>query len=92
MANAKKISIVTESYEVVVIRTRSGPQLSGNCEQCGTEVKMHTLNDAVSQFGTSDLQIFRLVQSGKLHYIETANRHLLICRNSLVDLLNGAKQ
>lgn len=44
---------------------------------------MVTVDGAAILIGVSSRAIFRLVESGDLHFAETPDKLLLICRNSL---------
>jgi hypothetical protein len=83
MRRKKKITIVTfESRERTTIH-RSGQSLMAWCDQCGAEVLMVTPTQAANIAGTDARLIFRRVESGEIHFIESANGALLICEQSL---------
>ncbi|HTG95568.1 MAG TPA: hypothetical protein VL866_23410 [Pyrinomonadaceae bacterium] len=83
MRRKKKTTIVTfESRERTTIH-RAGQSLMTWCVQCGTEVLMVTPNQAANIAGTDARVIFRKVESGQIHFIESADGALLICKQSL---------
>ena len=81
--NAKKILITTESHEVFVLRTDKSDHAYGHCPDCGREVEILTLDQAVTQSGIPTGSLVRLTEAKQVHSIETSMGHLLICKNSL---------
>jgi len=83
MRRKKKTTIVTfESRERTMIH-RARQSLITWCDQCSAEVLMVTPNEAAFIAGTDARAIFRKVESGQIHFIESANGALLICKRSL---------
>lgn len=83
MRRKKKTTIVTfESRERTTIH-RGGQSLMAWCDQCGAEVLMVKPNQAANIASTDERVIFRKVESGEIHFIESANGALLICKQSL---------
>jgi hypothetical protein len=76
----RKITVETERLLVVSSRQEAAAW----CEQCGTEMKMVDPRAAAAISGLSARAIFRRVESGQLHFTETADGALLICLNSLM--------
>ena len=85
MTNLKKILITTESREVFIVRIQGGSNISGFCAVCATEVKLLTLDEAVSFSAMPTRALIRQIESGAIHSVETASGHLLVCRHSLND-------
>ena len=83
MGRKKKITIVTfESRERMTIRKNS-PSLVRWCDRCGQEALMVTPNEAAA-IGRSDARaIFRGVEAGTIHFVESENGELLVCSNSI---------
>jgi hypothetical protein len=79
----KKILIETECREIFVVRASGKNELRGNCEGCGAEAELVTLDEAVSQSGMPTMEIIARVRTGEIHSCETARGHLLICLRSL---------
>jgi hypothetical protein len=86
MTVSKKILITTESREIFILRAGSKESLHGFCPGCGREVELLTLDQAVSISGTGAKELFWLVESGRIHAIETDTKHLLMCLASIADL------
>jgi hypothetical protein len=89
MSNSKKILITTESHEVFIVRMNGTSNISGFCSVCAEETPLLTLDEAVSLSACHARDLIRQSECGAIHAIETASGHLLICRNSLTDLLKG---
>ena len=83
MPKAKKILITTESSEIFILRVDGKKNIRGFCSDCAAETEMLTLDEAVSFSGITALEVLRSVESGRIHFQETANGHLLICVEAL---------
>jgi len=81
--NTKRILIETESHEVLVIHANGRSNLRGFCGRCAGEQELLTLDDAVARSGVAALEIVRRIHSEEVHFLETANGHLLVCCESL---------
>ncbi len=53
------------------------------CDECAAKAQMLAPNEAAAILPTTALAIFRGVEAGDLHFIETASGALFVCRNSL---------
>jgi len=83
MGRKKKTTIVTfESHERMTIR-RSERPFKTWCDRCGTEVWMVTTNEAAAIARTDARAIFRGVEAGEIHFVESESGTLLVCSNSL---------
>jgi len=82
-AKTKKLLITTEKHEIFVVRVNHPTTMRGFCPVCGTEVEMLTLDSAVRFSGSSGREVIRRLAAEEIHTIETANGHLLVCRDSL---------
>ena len=83
MAVAKKIRIETESHEVFIIRVTRRSDLRGFCESCSDDTELLTVDEAVAHSGVRTIDLVADVRESKVHYLETASGHLLICARSL---------
>jgi hypothetical protein len=54
------------------------------CAKCESTVSMLAPEAAASRFGLNVRQIFRLVESGEIHFNEESNTTLLVCLTSLL--------
>lgn len=73
-----------ETEQLLVISSHR-EAAAGWCKQCGAEMKMVDPHGAAAISGLSARTIFRRIESGQLHFTETADGTLLICLNSLIE-------
>lgn len=83
MRRKKKITIVTfESQERMTIR-KSSRSVVRWCDRCGEAALMVTPSEAAA-IGRSDARaIFRSVEAGTIHFIESDSGEFLVCSNSI---------
>lgn len=74
--------IAAETHEIVIIRN-GRDTAHGFCSECSAEVELFSLDLAVSISGKRAREILALMQTGKIHSLETAYGHLLLCSHSL---------
>ena len=72
-----------ETERTFIFRNRSGYSAPAWCDECAREVQMSSLDEAARQAGVSELAIYQFIESGALHFTETADGHVLVCLNSL---------
>ena len=82
-SKAKKLLITTVSHEVFVVRVNQQTTIHGYCSKCDAEVETLSLDAAVNESGVSGRELIRQLASEEIHTLETADGHLLVCRNSL---------
>jgi hypothetical protein len=83
MRRKKKTTIITfESRERMTIRP-SEQRFVAWCERCGVEVLMVTPNEAARFARTDARSIFRGVEAGEIHFIDTESGVLLVCSKSV---------
>lgn len=75
---------MTIKTERLLIMSR-GRSLFSPCASCGDEVRMLTVDQAASLSRVNSREIYREVEAGELHFMETIEGSLLICFNSLND-------
>ena len=78
----KTTEITIETREVWVIR-RATAKAQLRCAACDDQLTMVTIDQAVEIVHVSARTIYRWVESGQIHFWETAEGKLLICLNSL---------
>ena len=76
----KKVTIQTN--ETLVLRPSQVTVLA-HCAQCAAEVEMLTAGAAASRVGVPLRSIYRAVEAGRLHFLETSAGLVLVCPNSL---------
>lgn len=77
----KRTEVTIETERLLVIRNR--PRMVMWCEQCRVEVRMLTVDQAALMMKIRSLMIYRLVETGDLHFAENDEGILLVCLNSL---------
>ena len=89
MRRRKKTTIVTfESRERMSVRKES-PRIFAWCEECGADVWMVTPNEAALMAGTDVRGVFRGVEAGTIHFMESEEGGLMICAKSLESIPKG---
>ena len=78
---AKRRTVITIETDRIIIRGSRPAALW--CERCAAGVPMVTPEQAARLFGATPRAIYRMVESGELHYLETPFGRLLICCVSL---------
>jgi len=78
----KTTEITVERSDVFVVRRTKG---TGGvwCEHCGARVRMVTPEQAARVTAASTRAIYRGVETGQVHFIETAEGLLLVCLASI---------
>ncbi|MCI0391249.1 MAG: helix-turn-helix domain-containing protein [Acidobacteria bacterium] len=79
----KRKKITVEIERSLVIRKRGGA-VHAWCAGCAEQVRMLTPEESALAAGVTVRTIYRWVEAGKLHFIESPDGLLLICFNSLV--------
>jgi hypothetical protein len=86
LANMKtktNTKITLEKRQRTTIRLRRRKPTAAWCERCAAETEMLAPDEAALVSGTTQMAVFRLLENGELHFMETGAGALLICRNSL---------
>ncbi|MDQ4122258.1 MAG: hypothetical protein M3209_12535 [Acidobacteriota bacterium] len=78
----EKTVITVETFRRTVVRLPR-KEIFAFCEVCRRSVSMLAPDEAGRFRQTTVREIFRLVETGELHFLETATGILLICRDSL---------
>lgn len=86
----RKYEVTIERDEVLVIRSPATEQTDW-CSGCGREVSMVTPDQAVLIAGASWRQVSSWVESASVHFVETPDGLLLICLESISELLKRAQ-
>ncbi len=82
MAGKSKTEITIETDRMFIIRRRS-ILIQAWCAICSEAVKMAALEDAANLAGVRSREVYRAVEAGEIHFIETVEGRLLVCLNSL---------
>ena len=78
----KKLFITKETHEFFLLR-RPRERKSHFCRECGEKVRWLKPEEIVCLANISERAIFRLVENGRIHSMETVEGLLLICVESL---------
>ena len=81
----KRKTEITFEVEETIIWRQDANGSEAFCPQCQTLVEMITPEIAAALSGFSERQIFRLIENGQLHFVET--ERVFVCRNSLKEWL-----
>jgi hypothetical protein len=81
----KKFLITTEKHEILIVRQQGQKTLRGFCPQCQAEVDLLSFDSATKISGIGWRALVRGFESGKFHTAESADGHLLICRDSITE-------
>ena len=81
-ATKRRIEINIDRQRLFVFKRRglAGPEW---CGDCGRKVQMLTPDQAATIANVSSRTIYRRVEAGEMHYLETAEGRLLVCANSI---------
>lgn len=84
MTGAKRKKTITiQTIQQTVIRPISNQTTTKQCEFCQAEVEMAPPELAAKFLQISVREIYRRIESGSLHFIETESGTVFICQNSL---------
>jgi len=77
----KRTETIIETHQVQIVRKRKRGTHAW-CAACAATVRMVTPESAATMAGVTQRTIYRRVEAGELHFIETPDGTLLICANS----------
>jgi hypothetical protein len=78
----QRTTISIETKKMMVVRPAGAP-IDLWCESCAAIVSMYLPERAAALSEVASREIYRLVESGELHFVETDAGELLICSWSL---------
>ncbi len=78
----QKAEITLEVEETIILR-QGRNKLEVFCSQCQASVEMTTPQIAATLCSSSEREIFRLIENGRIHFVEA--ERIFICRNSLTN-------
>jgi len=81
MTKTRRVRITIQTERLLVMS--HGRSLYSLCAACGDEVRMVTIDQAATLARLSSREIYREVEAGMLHFIETTEGSVLVCFNSL---------
>ena len=74
--------LFVETEEVLFLRKRR-PTRQQRCDGCGREVEMLTPEEAAVFARLSTRAIYRLIETGRVHFVEADACTVLVCLDSL---------
>jgi hypothetical protein len=77
----EKTVITIENYRRTVTHSRLST-LNAHCGHCNVETQMISPGEAAALLQTTARELFRRIEAGDIHFSETENGGLLVCRNS----------
>jgi len=77
MTKTRRMRITIQTERLLVMSHSRG--LYSLCAACGDEVRMVTIDQAAILARVSSREIYREVEAGMLHFMETTDGSLLIC-------------
>ena len=84
--NIKRTTLITfETSETLIFR-RAAETLRAWCDGCEAEVEMIKPELGAQINGTSARMLYRLIESGQVHFIETRQGSTWVCMNSLAQI------
>jgi hypothetical protein len=86
----RRVELTIETHQVWIVREPK-PQAPDWCAECGRAVRMTTADEAARIIRQSTLNVYRMVEGGRLHYSETHEGLLLICLDSLLARASAAE-
>ena len=85
MRHKRKIKITVTRRESLYMRgERRTVNMSSWCSQCGGEFAVLIPSLAAEFLSVSTREIYRMVEDGRVHYVEAPDQELFICLNSLL--------
>lgn len=81
MTSGRRRRTVTtvETHEVWVIRRMGAAEIHPPCAECADQTTLLTPEEAARLSGLSLRAVFRRVEAGNCHFVETADGLLLVC-------------
>jgi hypothetical protein len=73
--------VIYETEELVAVKARGG--FKGFCEQCNAVVEMLPPEAAAVLTGLGEREIFRLMETGEIHFVEA--ERVFVCLDSSVN-------
>jgi hypothetical protein len=73
--------IIVETEELIAVKARRG--FKGFCGGCNAFVEMLPTDAAAVLTGLGEREIFRLIETGEIHFVEA--ERVFVCRDSLMN-------
>jgi hypothetical protein len=80
----REITVQTTQQFVI---SQAEPAVKAWCPACAAEVSMVTAEQAATLIGVNTRALYRLAESGVLHFVDTSEGRLLVCVKALSGML-----
>ena len=87
----RRTEVSIEMEQLMVIQRRRG-SVTSRCKECDVEVVMLTPDEAALVTLASTRSLYRMIDSGMVHFEETPAGLIRLCLPSLVQALGGEKK
>jgi hypothetical protein len=77
----KRTEVTIEVDEIVIRKSKQGTLAW--CDRCAENVRVLEADGAAALAGTSSQAIYREVEAGRVHFVETEGGSILVCLDSL---------
>lgn len=84
-------TFAVETERTFIIRSHGALTAAAWCSDCEAEVDMTTVEDAAQVIGFGELSIYRFIEARILHYSEDPAGRVLVCGNSLTNLVEAMR-
>ena len=78
----RKAKLTIETERVWIVRGGVFERMH-RCEVCGEIVRLVTVDEAEKLTPIGSRAIYRLIEDEKIHFVDTGDKRLLICFNSI---------
>lgn len=86
MRHKRRLRITVTRRELIYQKIDSSAAgASSWCAQCNGEFSLLSPTAAAELIAVSTREVYRMVESGQVHYVEAPDRELFICLNSLLN-------
>ena len=82
MKMKKRLEITIETHEISTIRLSESRVITRFCETCRMTTLYLPVSGFAAKLGLSETAVFRLVETGRIHFVEGESGIPLICANS----------
>lgn len=89
MKRTKTITIETHQVQIIRPHRLTDQPVEAWCVECAAQVAFVTPDAAAQLAGKTTRELYRLVEAGSLHFVETAQGQLWLCRTAC-QVLAGA--
>jgi ribosomal protein L13 len=79
----KKVREIRVDIQEIILTRRVRRMLYAECAACGQRVQFVRAEQAAATCNTSTRTIYQWIESGQAHFIETRERLMFVCLDSL---------